>query len=167
MSIESTTMASPIGPLTLFTRAGVLVGIDFGEGAHTLARLRRRFGAVEVTPCGAAVGAADRLSAYLGGDLDALDALEVDPGGTDFQARVWRGLRAIPAGHTLSYGELARAIGSPKAVRAVGGANHENPIPIVIPCHRVIGADGHLTGYGGGLDTKRWLLRHEGLDLPQ
>jgi methylated-DNA-[protein]-cysteine S-methyltransferase len=93
--------------------------------------------------------------------MAALDAIEVDTGGTPFQQRVWQELRRIPAGSTRSYSEVARAIGRPSAVRAVAAANGANPVSIVIPCHRVIGADGSLTGYGGGLHRKRWLLAHE------
>jgi methylated-DNA-[protein]-cysteine S-methyltransferase len=98
---------------------------------------------------------------YFRGQLDALDALPVDTGGTPFQRRVWKVLRTIPAGTTLSYLEVARRVGAEAAVRAVGAANGANPVAIVIPCHRVIGANGRLVGYGGGLDRKRWLLGHE------
>ena len=105
------------------------------------------------------------LRAYLAGRLDALDALPVDAGGTPFQRECWAALRTIPAGTTWSYRQLAAAIGRPAAVRAVGLANGANPVGIVVPCHRVIGADGSLTGYGGGLERKRWLLEHEGVLL--
>jgi methylated-DNA-[protein]-cysteine S-methyltransferase len=101
------------------------------------------------------------LEAYFDGELSALDGLPVVMQGTEFQRAVWRTLRTIPCGRTMSYGELARRIGRPRAVRAVGLANGANPIGIVVPCHRVIGADGTLTGYGGGVDRKRWLLDHE------
>jgi len=101
------------------------------------------------------------LAAYMDGEITAVDRLEVQTGGTLFQREVWRGLRKIPAGTTTSYGALAERIGRPSAVRAVGLANGANPIGIVVPCHRVIGADGSLTGYGGGLERKRWLLAHE------
>jgi methylated-DNA-[protein]-cysteine S-methyltransferase len=99
------------------------------------------------------------------GKLDAIDTIPVDTGGTDFQRTVWQALRGIPAGTTLSYGALAAKIGCPRSVRAVGHANGANPISVVIPCHRLIGADGTLTGYGGGLGRKRWLLAHEGVDF--
>jgi methylated-DNA-[protein]-cysteine S-methyltransferase len=102
------------------------------------------------------------LERYLAGDLGALDKLEVATGGTAFQRQVWSALRAIPVGETVSYGRLAAQIGRPKAVRAVGLANGSNPIGVVVPCHRVIGSSGHLTGYAGGMDRKAWLLRHEG-----
>lgn len=106
--------------------------------------------------------ARDALHAYLEGKLDAIDAIAVETGGTVFQRAVWDELRRIPAGTTLSYSDLATRIGRPKAVRAVGHANGANPICIVVPCHRLIGSDGSLTGYGGGLPRKRWLLNHEG-----
>jgi methylated-DNA-[protein]-cysteine S-methyltransferase len=107
-----------------------------------------------------------RLRAYFAGDLAVLDTIPADPGGTPFQARVWAELRKIPVGSTVSYSELARRADTPDAVRAVGAANGRNPVPIVIPCHRVIGANGTLTGYGGGLDRKQWLLVHEGVKAP-
>jgi methylated-DNA-[protein]-cysteine S-methyltransferase len=112
---------------------------------------------------GRPVSAARRaLEAYFGGDLHAIDAIAVRMAGTAFQREVWTALRTIPVGHTISYGALAAQIGRPRAVRAVGLANGANPIGIVVPCHRVIGADASLTGYGGGIDRKRWLLEHEG-----
>lgn len=107
----------------------------------------------------------DALGAYFSGDLTALDTLPTHTGGSPFQRTVWEALRTIPAGRTMSYGELASAIGRPKAVRAVGLANGANPIAIIVPCHRVIGANHSLTGYGGGLERKRWLLAHEGVLL--
>jgi methylated-DNA-[protein]-cysteine S-methyltransferase len=98
-------------------------------------------------------------------DCSGFDRLQLDPLGSDFQHRVWQRLRQIPAGSILTYGELARSIGRPRAARAVGAANGQNPIPIFIPCHRVVGSDGTLTGYGSGLDRKMWLLQREGIDL--
>jgi len=102
------------------------------------------------------------LSAYFTGVPTDFTALTLDPRGTPFQLQVWQELRRIPRGQTISYGELARRVGNPKASRAVGQANAVNPIPLIIPCHRVIAADGSLGGYSSGLDRKRWLLRHEG-----
>jgi methylated-DNA-[protein]-cysteine S-methyltransferase len=101
------------------------------------------------------------LEAYFEGEIGALDAIPTLARGTEFQRLVWSALREIPAGSTLSYGKLATRIGRPAAVRAVGAANGANPIPVVVPCHRVIGADASLTGFGGGLERKRWLLTHE------
>ena len=105
--------------------------------------------------------ALDQLNAYFAGELQRFD-LPLAPRGTPFQHEVWNALREIPFGTTVSYGELAARIGRPSASRAVGAANGRNPLPIVVPCHRVIGANGHLTGFGGGLATKEWLLTHEG-----
>ena len=102
------------------------------------------------------------LELYLGGDIAAIDGVEVEAGGTAFQRSVWAALRRIPAGQTTSYGALAATIERPRAMRAVGLANGSNPIGIIVPCHRVIGASGALTGYGGGLARKQWLLEHEG-----
>ncbi len=102
------------------------------------------------------------LAAYFAGDLAAIDRLEVETAGTSFQRRVWAALRTIPPGAPISYAQLAERIDQPRAVRAVGLANGANPVGIVVPCHRVIGSDGSLTGYGGGLERKRWLLAHEG-----
>ena len=101
------------------------------------------------------------VEAYFDGDAQALDGLAVKTGGTAFQRSVWAALRDIPAGETRSYGQLAAAIGSPRAVRAAGLANGQNPIAVIVPCHRVIGANGTLTGYAGGLERKKWLLAHE------
>jgi methylated-DNA-[protein]-cysteine S-methyltransferase len=107
--------------------------------------------------------AARQLAEYLDGRRSSFE-LELEPAGTGFQRRVWEELQRIPYGTTISYAELARRIGSPKAMRAVGAANGKNPLPIVIPCHRVIGKDGSLTGFGGGLNVKRWLLALEAAD---
>jgi methylated-DNA-[protein]-cysteine S-methyltransferase len=106
-------------------------------------------------------GLSDAFRNYFAGQLNAIDRLPVETGGTSFQRDVWRELRKIPCGTTISYAELAHRISRPNAVRAVGLANGSNPVPIVVPCHRVIGSDGSLTGYGGGLERKRWLLQHE------
>ena len=102
-----------------------------------------------------------KLAAFFAGDLRAIDDIPVETGGTAFQRDVWAALRSIPAGETRSYGQLAKAIGRPDAVRAAGLAIGSNPVGVVVPCHRVIGANGALTGYAGGLDRKAWLLDHE------
>jgi methylated-DNA-[protein]-cysteine S-methyltransferase len=109
-------------------------------------------------------GVTGAIQAYFDGDLHVIDSLRVVTDGTEFQRTVWRTLREIPCGETWSYGDLARRIGRPKAVRAVGLANGQNPVGVVVPCHRVIGSDGSLTGYGGGIERKRWLLAHERRD---
>lgn len=111
-------------------------------------------------------GLSEVLKKYFAGELDSIDTLPTETGGTAFQREVWRALREIPCGSTVSYGELAARIGRPSAVRAVGLANGSNPIGVVVPCHRVIGANGSLTGYGGGLERKQWLLEHEGKSKP-
>jgi methylated-DNA-[protein]-cysteine S-methyltransferase len=107
----------------------------------------------------------DRLNAFFAGDLEAIDAIPVESAGTPFQRKVWAVLRKIPAGKTWTYTQLAARAGRPEAVRAAGAANGLNPISVVVPCHRVIGSSGSLTGYGGGLHRKEWLLRHEGVKL--
>ena len=106
-------------------------------------------------------GLTDAIARYFAGDLTAIDSVPVQTAGTPFQRDVWSALREIPCGTTISYAALAARIGRPKAVRAVGLANGSNPVGVVVPCHRVIGSDGSLTGYGGGIERKRWLLRHE------
>jgi methylated-DNA-[protein]-cysteine S-methyltransferase len=137
---------------------------DWEDYEERLRRLMDRYyGTGGVTLIEGRVPASVRkaLDLYFAGRLDALDTIPVKTGGTDFQREVWAALRTIPAGRTLSYGGLAEQIGRPKAVRAVGLANGSNPIGLIVPCHRVIGADGSLTGYGGGIERKRWLLAHE------
>ena len=130
--------------------------------------LRRHYGAsgVQLREVSPPSEAARALLAYFDGNLDAIAELPTATNGTEFQRTVWSALRRIPAGRTVSYGTLAAQIGHPEAVRAVGLANGANPIAIVVPCHRVIGADASLTGYGGGLYRKRWLLAHERGDRP-
>jgi methylated-DNA-[protein]-cysteine S-methyltransferase len=165
--IEVGETSSPIGRVLLLAREGALCGVGFGAAPdRAQRRILRRFGEVEFRGSDDPAGAASALGRYFSGDLHALEGVAVDPGGTPFQRRVWNALRDIPAGQTRSYSYVARVIGAPHAVRAVGAANGANPVGIVIPCHRVIGADGGLVGYGGGLDLKRWLLVHEGVRLP-
>jgi methylated-DNA-[protein]-cysteine S-methyltransferase len=123
--------------------------------------LRARYGDVKLVSQRDPFGHSSALKAYMEGEVHAIDALPVAFAGTAFQNKVWHALRTIPAGTTLSYTALAKRIGEPRAVRAVGLANGANPIGVIVPCHRVIGADGSLTGYGGGLERKRWLLAHE------
>ena len=162
MTLEIAEFHSPIGTIVLAVRDGTLTALVFAEGwPDRRARLVKRFGDVDLRGAADPAGVSGRLAAYFAGDLGALDAIPVDPGGTPFQRRVWAALRTIPAGETVSYQTLARRIGAPTAVRAVGAANRTNPVGIVVPCHRVIGADGSLTGYAGGIECKRWLLTHE------
>jgi methylated-DNA-[protein]-cysteine S-methyltransferase len=137
--------------------------MDFADHEDRMRRLLRlRHRGYTLTPMRNPAGVCDRIAAYFEGDLSALDRIAVRTGGTQFQREVWTALRRIPPGTTITYGELAARIGRPNAVRAAGAANGSNPIVIVVPCHRVIGAGGALTGYGGGLERKRWLLAHEG-----
>jgi len=157
------TVDSPIGPLTLVTDARAVYALEFADVEDRLAaQLARRFGRFALRPRRDPLGARGKLAAYFSGDLRAIDAIAVNPGGTPFQQAVWRALRRIPPGKTSSYGRLAARLGRPAAPRAVGHANALNPVAIVIPCHRLIGSDDGLTGYAGGVERKRWLLRHEG-----
>lgn len=157
-------LATPIGEALLVTdENGVLRAFDWSD--HDL-RLRRllglHYGALEPRAGAAPAEVRRAFDAYFAGELRALEPLSWRTAGTAFQREVWAALCTIPAGETLSYGALAARIGRPKAVRAAGLANGANPVGVVVPCHRVIGADGSLTGYGGGLERKRWLLAHEG-----
>jgi methylated-DNA-[protein]-cysteine S-methyltransferase len=156
------TVESPIGPLTVAERGTKICLLHFGPDGSghdaTFARwypgepvIRKRLPDLRRT-----------LDSYFAGDLATLDGIAVELNGTVFQKKVWQALRRIPHGSTISYAELARRIGEPAAVRAVGAANGANPVAVIVPCHRVIGSNGTLTGYGGGLDRKQWLLAHEG-----
>ena len=149
-----TNLATPIGPLRLVGNGRALTAIRFVVGE----RVRPPDLVEDRAPFREAVR---QLEAYFAGRLRRFD-LSLEPGGTPFQTSVWEALRAIPYGETTSYRELAIRVGRPRAVRAVGAANGRNPLPIVIPCHRVIGSDGSLTGFGGGLAVKRALLELEG-----
>jgi methylated-DNA-[protein]-cysteine S-methyltransferase len=143
---------------------GNLRAIDWADHEARMERLLKRHYGEDgfiLEPAKNPSGLSDTLSRYFAGDVTTIDNVRVATAGTAFQREVWRALRDIPVGTTWSYAELARKIGRPKAVRAVGLANGSNPIGIVVPCHRVIGANGSLTGYGGGMERKRWLLNHE------
>lgn len=166
MKLQLSRIPSPIGAILLATDGERLCALEFEDHAERFDQaLARQFRGAEVErlPDGAgdAIGAASRLAAYFAGDTSAIDQLPVATAGTPFQNLVWAALRRIPAGRTTTYHELAASIDRPTAIRAVGAANGANPISIVVPCHRVIGADGRLTGYGGGLPRKAWLLEHE------
>ena len=149
---------SPIGDVLIAHDGRALHRLDFAD------RLSKRWGEAPVLPAdgGEASPFARAVAAYFAGDLAALDDLPVHVEGREFETTVWRALRQIACGTTWSYARLAASIGRPKAVRAAGAANGRNPVSLVLPCHRVIGADGRLVGYGGGLERKAWLLRHEG-----
>lgn len=160
-TLETATIETPAGAFWVAAKDGALVAAGFAEAApRLLARLEARFGPVESSEAPDPAGAVTALHRFLSGDPAGLESLRVDLGGTPFQRDVWAALRAIPAGTTTTYGELARRIGRPRAVRAVGAANGANPVSIVVPCHRVVGKDG-LRGYAGGLARKEWLLAHE------
>jgi methylated-DNA-[protein]-cysteine S-methyltransferase len=151
MSTVMTTMQSPLGTLRLYAANDELVGVYLPDAEAPTGATGRS---------DVLVRTARQLTEYFAGQRRVFD-LPLGPQGTGFQTLVWRTLLQIPYGETWSYGQLARAIGRPAASRAVGAANGRNPIPIIVPCHRVIGSNGDLTGYGGGLPIKRWLLDHE------
>ncbi len=154
---------SPIGAIVLVVDDKRLCSLDFADyEARMMTLLQRRYGEVQLEQVNDPCGFSSRIRDYLAGDYACLDAIPVNTGGTAFQQQVWLALRSIPPGKTLTYGELAAQLGKPTAYRAVGGTNALNPVAIVLPCHRVIGASSSLTGYAGGLERKRWLLQHEG-----
>ncbi len=150
-----TVVESPIGPLTLVARDRVLIGLYMREHRHRPEK--STFGAA--TDDGFA-DAIQQLDEYFRGERTGFD-LPMTPQGTPFQAKVWQALRGIPYGEKVTYGQLATTIGRPTASRAVGLATGRNPISVVVPCHRVVGSNGKLTGYGGGIERKRLLLEHE------
>jgi methylated-DNA-[protein]-cysteine S-methyltransferase len=166
MQLQIESLPSPIGTIVLVSGPQGLCAVEFGERRKRLeAQLRERFGDIELVSPAKPTKSFRAMQRYLGGEVGALDDLPVDTGGTPFQQKVWKALRAVRAGRTATYGEIAVRIGAPGAARAVGLANGQNPIPLAVPCHRIIGANGTLTGYGGGLDRKLWLLQHEGASL--
>ncbi len=154
---------SPLGIILLMTDGeGALRALDFADHEARMRRLLRlHYGSVEPRQGVPPRAIMRALDAYFAGDWNAINGLVVRTAGTPFQRAVWEALRKIPAGQPISYGQLAARLGRPAASRAVGAANGANPVAIVVPCHRVIGADGSLTGYGGSLPRKRWLLDHE------
>jgi methylated-DNA-[protein]-cysteine S-methyltransferase len=157
-------IASPIGTLLLVANGEQLCALDYADCESRMQRLlRARYGDIRLQekPDGCRFSRA--LRAYVAGDLTSIDDLPVCTGGTPFQQQVWATLRTIRPGAVMTYRELAERVGRPSAYRAVGMTNALNPIAIVIPCHRLVGADGTLTGYAGGLACKRWLLEHEGV----
>jgi methylated-DNA-[protein]-cysteine S-methyltransferase len=158
-------LPTPIGDLLIVfdeeERLRALDWEDYEDRMRRLLRLQYR-AEVSLQAGGAPKRIRDALQSYFAGNHAALDSIPVETGGTQFQRKLWTALRSIPSGQTSTYGALATKIGLPKAVRAVGAANGANSISIVLPCHRVIGLDQRLTGYGGGLERKRWLLTHEG-----
>jgi methylated-DNA-[protein]-cysteine S-methyltransferase len=160
---------SPIGQVEMVIADGALEMLDFRdeEGDRFERFAARRYPDGLPPERTDRSGIAEAVAAYFAGDRAAIDDLPANPRGTPFQETCWRALRTIPNGTTISYRQLAERIGRPTATRAVGLANGQNPVSLVVPCHRVIGADGSLTGYGGGLPRKLWLLRHEGALPPE
>ena len=160
-------LETPLGQMLVVCDArGCLRAVDWSDFEARMQRLLERHygqGGLRLRDGRAPEPIRRAIERYFAGDLQALDRIETATAGTAFQREVWAALRQIPAGATESYGQLAARLGRPKAVRAVGLANGANPIGVVVPCHRVIGADKSLTGYGGGLERKRWLLAHEGV----
>ncbi len=155
---------SPLGPLLLVTDSdGRLRALEFADLESRMSRLlREHYGAYTLANAAAPISLSRALAGYFNGEIDAIGEIPTATGGTPFQREVWHSLRTIPAGTTTSYGQLAAKIGRAGSARAVGAANGANPIPIVVPCHRVIGANGALTGFASGLPRKSWLLKHEG-----
>ena len=161
--IEEATMPTPIGEVWWASRGGAIVALGFDvQMASLRARVGARFAGETVRAVNDAGGARRPLESYFGGELRALEALAVDVAGTTLQKRVWGALREIPIGETRSYAAVAASVGAPRAARAIGSANAQNPVSLVVPCHRVIAVSGALTGYAGGEERKRWLLAHEG-----
>jgi len=160
-------LKTPIGIALLVTDDdGALRALDWAEYDLRMRELLRlQCGAVELKTARAPAAVKTALSAYFKGDLDRLAEIAWRVGGTAFQRKVWNALPKIRAGSTMSYGAMAAKLGAPRAMRAVGHANGSNPISVVLPCHRLIGANGSLVKYGGGLERKRWLLRHEGVEI--
>ncbi|MBR0692201.1 methylated-DNA--[protein]-cysteine S-methyltransferase [Bradyrhizobium lablabi] len=160
-------LGTPIGVALLVTDdEGMLRALDWEDyEGRMLELLRLQYGAVTLQQGRAPRSLSRALGGYFKGDLDRLATIEWCVAGTPFQKKVWTALPKIPAGTTMSYGALAAKLKAPNAMRAVGHANGSNPISVVVPCHRLIGANGSLVKYGGGLDRKRWLLRHEGVTI--
>jgi methylated-DNA-[protein]-cysteine S-methyltransferase len=158
-------MPSPVGELLIVCTAQAVHFLDYSDyEARMHSLLRARYdSAYTLRDADDPLELRSRLQAYFGGEFQAVDDIPVETGGTPFQQSVWQALRTIPAGHTATYGQQAARIGKPAATRAVGRTNGLNPIAIILPCHRVIGASGALTGYAGGLQRKAWLLQHEGV----
>jgi methylated-DNA-[protein]-cysteine S-methyltransferase len=162
--IELSHLESPLGDIVLAFSERGLCALQFEESeAQVRARLERSYPGAEFGKVRGAAEVVEKLRAYFSGAVQGLETIPVAPKGTPFQQRVWTALQTIPIGQTRSYLQIANAIGRPGAVRAVGAANGQNPIAVVVPCHRVIASNGTLCGYGGGLWRKKWLLEHERL----
>ena len=163
MRLMTDEIPSAIGTLVIVALDERLCGLDYDDcRPRMLASLTRRFGVFDLQRTTDPGGMSTRLRRYFHGDLEAIDGVSVETGGTALQRRVWAALRGLRPGTTVTYGDLARDVGRPSAARAIGMINGQNPVAIVVPCHRVVGADASPTGYAGGLWRKRWLLHHEG-----
>jgi methylated-DNA-[protein]-cysteine S-methyltransferase len=159
-------LKSPIGTIWIVSDGEHLCALDFADYESRMMKLLyQRYQSIETIETTDPQGFSSKIAAYLDGNYASLDDIPVRAGGSNFQQLVWQSLRKIPVGTTIAYGELASKLGKPTAARAVGMANSLNPIAIVVPCHRVIGAKAKLTGYAGGLDRKQWLLKHEGIRI--
>jgi methylated-DNA-[protein]-cysteine S-methyltransferase len=168
-SLISEAIETPIGALVVVEdEAGALNMVEFADCLSRIDRCLRRLalGGCELKTGGISETARDAFAAFFGGEVAALYELPVRLGGTPFQNEVWSALRRIRPGETLGYGAFAERLGRPQSARAVGHANGANPLSIVVPCHRLVGADGALTAYGGGIERKRWLLDHEARHAP-
>ena len=166
IKLQLSHVPSPIGELLLVSQRDALGALDYADcEQRMLTLLKRRYGAFCLTKDGGYSQYKAQLQSYFAGSYAALDTIPIAPRGTPFQQRVWNALRSLPSGTVMTYSELATNLGNPQGARAVGLANALNPIAIVIPCHRLVGANGSLTGYAGGLERKRWLLKHEGVEL--
>jgi methylated-DNA-[protein]-cysteine S-methyltransferase len=167
MKLLLSQIASPIGTVLIVSDGEALRALDFEDYALRMHRLLRlHYGSYDLTPVPDAGVLGRQMQDYFAGDLAVIEDMPVRTGGTDFQRQIWAELRHIPAGSTTTYGALAARVGRPGASRAVGLANGSNPVAIVVPCHRVIGANAKLTGYGGGLHRKEWLIAHERHAVP-
>jgi methylated-DNA-[protein]-cysteine S-methyltransferase len=160
MNLYTDTIPTPIGAVQLVSSQNAVVLLDFADNSERIQKLlEKRFGNCVLNP--KPLEWSKAVQDYFSGNFSALETIPTDTGGTDFQQRVWKSLRQIPVGQTWSYLAVAQFIGQPTATRAVGMTNGLNPISLILPCHRVIGANGKLTGYAGGMERKRWLLEHE------
>jgi methylated-DNA-[protein]-cysteine S-methyltransferase len=163
MKLSTCRIESPLGAIILVADGKSLCALDFADRESRMMKLlHKRYPSFELVES-KLPEFSNKIRAYLDGDYGSLDDIPLNAGGTDFQQLVWQTLRTIPVGTTASYGQVATKLGKPTAARAVGMANSLNPIGIIIPCHRVIGANAQLTGYAGGLERKQWLLQHEGV----
>jgi methylated-DNA-[protein]-cysteine S-methyltransferase len=159
-------LPSPIGNIIVVSDGQSLCALEFADYEERMLKLlKKRYQSLEWVETNDPQQFSSKIKAYFAGDYQVVQDIPVSAGGTEFQQLVWQGLRSIPVGKTLSYGELATQLGKPTAARAVGMANSLNPVAIIVPCHRVIGTKAALIGYAGGLERKQWLLQHEGVKL--